>query len=155
MEKKRLGTTFKRSSNRPLHLAFKRFRKKEIKTSLKVEELERFINKVKFRDPDGFSSIWGYAKFHVDNGRRSIKLQKIKEQLDAIAPANLLQPVVVKILTNNRCDYQDLKLREAIVSYDETAIEINRQLKSEFNAMGVRFKEVSRNQNFSARRKRP
>ena len=120
--------------------------KKEIKTSLKVKELERFINKVKFRDPDGFSSIWGYAKFHVDNDRRIIKLQKIKEQLDEIAPANLLQPVVVKILTNNRCDYQDLKLREAIVSYDETAIEINRQLKSEFNAMGVRFKEVSRNQ---------
>ncbi|WP_339087359.1 hypothetical protein [Enterococcus hirae] len=120
--------------------------KKEIKISLKVKELERFINKVKFHDSDGFSSVWGYAKFHVDNDRRIIKLQKIKEQLDEIAPANLLQPVVVKILTNNRCDYQDLKLREAIVSYDETAIEINRQLKSEFKAMGVTFKEVSRNQ---------
>ena len=120
--------------------------KKEIKISLKVKELERFINKVKFHDSDGFRSVWGDAKFHVDNDRRIIKLQKIKEQLDEIAPANLLQPVVVKILTNNRCDYQDLKLREAIVSYDETAIEINRQLKSEFNAMGVRFKEVSRNQ---------
>ncbi|EMF0109070.1 hypothetical protein OU491_000832 [Enterococcus hirae] len=120
--------------------------KKEIKTSLKVEELKGFLNKVKFHDSDGFSLIWGYAKFHVDNDRRIIKLQKIKEQLDEIAPANLLQPVVVKILTNNKCDYQDLKLREAIVSYDKTAIEINHQLKSEFNAMGVRFKEVSRNQ---------
>ncbi|EMF0259439.1 hypothetical protein KWN52_002443, partial [Enterococcus hirae] len=120
--------------------------KKEIKTSLKVKELKRFLNKVKFHDSDGFSSIWGYAKFHVDNDRRIIKLQKIKEQLDEIAPANLLQPVVVKILTNNRCDYRDLKLREAIVSHDETAIEINRQLKSEFKAMGVTFKEVSRNQ---------
>ena len=120
--------------------------KKEIKTSLKVKELKGFLNKVKFHDSDGFSSIWGYAKFHVDNDRRIIKLQKIKEQLDEIAPANLLQPVVVKILTNNRCDYRDLKLREAIVSHDETAIEINRQLKSEFKAMGVTFKEVSRNQ---------
>ncbi|ENZ5598750.1 hypothetical protein ACGWY2_001056 [Enterococcus hirae] len=120
--------------------------KKEIKTSLKVKELERFIYKVKFRDPDGFSSIWGDAKFHVDNDRRIINLQKIKEQLDEIAPANLLHPVVVKILTNNRCDYRDLKLREAIVSHDETAIEINRQLKSEFKAMGVTFKEVSRKQ---------
>ncbi|EOS7926810.1 hypothetical protein D3I19_RS11665, partial [Enterococcus hirae] len=120
--------------------------KKEIKTSLKVKELKGFLNKVKFHDSDGFSLIWGYAKFHVDNDRRIIKLQKIKEQLDEIAPANLLQPVVVKILTNNKCDYQDLKLREAIVSYDETAIEINRQLKSEFKAMGVTFKEVSRNQ---------
>ncbi|MFN6834122.1 hypothetical protein SFB97_06925 [Enterococcus hirae] len=121
-------------------------KKKEIKTSLKVKELKGFLNKVKFHDSDGFSSIWGYAKFHVDNDRRIIKLQKIKEQLDEIAPANLLQPVVVKILTNNRCDYRDLKLREAIVSHDETAIEINRQLKSEFKAMGVTFKEVSRNQ---------
>lgn len=120
--------------------------KKEIKTSLKVKELKGFLNKVKFHDSDEFSLIWGYAKFHVDNDRRIIKLQKIKEQLDEIAPANLLQPVVVKILTNNRCDYRDLKLREAIVSYDETAIEINRQLKSEFKAMGVTFKEVSRNQ---------
>ncbi|EQB4876784.1 hypothetical protein ACYK64_001601 [Enterococcus hirae] len=120
--------------------------KKEIKTSLKVEELKGFLNKVKFHDSDGFSLIWGYAKFHVDNDRRIIKLQKIKEQLDEIAPANLLQPVVVKILTNNKCDYQDLKLREAIVSYDKTAIEINHQLKSEFKAMGVTFKEVSRNQ---------
>ncbi|EMF0396032.1 hypothetical protein IGJ18_001002 [Enterococcus sp. AZ078] len=120
--------------------------KKEIKTSLKVKELKGFLNTVKFHDSDGFSSIWGYAKFHVDNDRRIIKLQKIKEQLDEIAPANLLQPVVVKILTNNRCDYRDLKLREAIVSHDETAIEINRQLKSEFKAMGVTFKEVSRNQ---------
>ncbi|MBO1101488.1 hypothetical protein [Enterococcus hirae] len=120
--------------------------KKEIKTSLKVEELEGFIIKVKFHDSDTFNSIWGDAKFHVDNDRRIIKLQKIKEQLDEIAPANLLQPVVVKILTNNKCDYQDLKLREAIVSYDKTAIEINRQLKSEFRAMGVRFKEVSRDQ---------
>ncbi|MEX1539620.1 hypothetical protein AB3I13_04025 [Enterococcus sp. C62] len=141
-----MGTTFKRSSNRPLHRASKRFRKKEIKTSLKVEELEGFIIKVKFHDSDTFNSIWGDAKFHVDNDRRIIKLQKIKEQLDEIAPANLLQPVVVKILTNNKCDYQDLKLREAIVSYDKTAIEINRQLKSEFRAMGVTFKEVSRDQ---------